>query len=132
MSTIKCGQNQLYSYINKIIKESGSSFQSPALRQKHVRNVCHTAHYQYLTKFNFDSTQGFKRTKRKHNFHYVAMPMMTSQILKSVGFTKTQKCRYLMNETFFLKIKKFNIYTLRATLLQKSLVAEVTFKSCFS
>ena len=32
---------------------------------------------------------------------------MTSQILKSAGFTKTQKSRYLENETlFFLKTKK--------------------------
>ena len=28
---------------NKIIKEYGS-FQSPALSQKHVKNVCHAAH----------------------------------------------------------------------------------------
>ena len=34
--------------------------------------------------------------------------MMTSQILKSVDFTKTQKSRYLENETFFLQIKKIN------------------------
>ena len=35
------------------------------------------------------------------------MPMMMSQILKSVGFTKTQKSRYLKNATlFFLQIKK--------------------------
>ena len=46
--------------------------------------------------------------------------MMTSQILKSVDFTKAQKSRYLENETlFFLQIKKFINYTLRATLLQK-------------
>ena len=36
--------------------------------------------------------------------------MMTSQILKSVDFTKTQKPRYLENETnkknFILQIKK--------------------------
>ena len=33
--------------------------------------------------------------------------MMTSQILKSEDFTKTQKPRYLENETlFFLQIKK--------------------------
>ena len=39
--------------------------------------------------------------------HYVAMPMMTSQILKSADFTKTQKSRYLENVTvFFLQIKK--------------------------
>ena len=29
------------------------------------------------------------------------MPMMTSQILKSLDFTGTQKSRYLENETFF-------------------------------
>ena len=46
--------------------------------------------------------------------------MMTSQILKSVDFTKTQKFRYLKNEAlFFLPIKKFINYTLRTTLLQK-------------
>ena len=48
------------------------------------------------------------------------MPMMTSQILKSVDFTKTQKTRYLENETlFFLQIKKFINYTLKVVLLQK-------------
>ena len=58
------------------------------------------------------------------------MPMMTSQILKSVNFTIKQKSRYLKNETLFLiQIKKFINYTSRATLLQKnSSVAEVTFK----
>ena len=54
MSTIKNGQISLYCYFNKITKGSGTSFQSPALRQKYDRNVCHTAH-QYLTKFHFDS-----------------------------------------------------------------------------
>ena len=35
--------------------------------------------------------------------------MMMSQMLKSEGFTKAQKSRYLENETlFFLKIKKKN------------------------
>ena len=37
MSTIKNG-------LNEIIKELGTSFQSPAFSQKHVRNVFHTAH----------------------------------------------------------------------------------------
>ena len=57
--------------------------------------------------------------------------MMMPQILKSVDFTKTEKSRYLENETlFFLQIQKFVYYTSRATLLQKnSFVAEVTFKS---
>ena len=35
------------------------------------------------------------------------MPMMTSQILKSEDFTKTQKSKYLKNGTsFLLQIKK--------------------------
>ena len=42
--------------------------------------------------------------------------MMTSYILKSVDFTKTQKSRYLENKTFFLQVKN---YTSRSTVLQK-------------
>ena len=66
-------------------------------------------HTKYFTKCHFDSTYlGFKRNKLKCNFHYVAMHMMTSQTLKFLNFTKTQKSRYLENETlFFLQIKKF-------------------------
>ena len=48
--------------------------------------------------------------------------MMTSQILKSVDFTKTQKSGYLENKTFFLHIKKFFNYSSRATLLQKTVL----------
>ena len=44
MSTIKNGQILLYYHFNKIIKEPGTSFQSPSFSQKHVRNVFHTAH----------------------------------------------------------------------------------------
>ena len=43
--------------------------------------------------------------------------MMTSQILKFADFRKSQKPRYLENETsFFLQIKKIINYTLKATL----------------
>ena len=46
--------------------------------------------------------------------------MMTSQIFKLADFTKTQKSRYLESDTsFFLQIKKFINYTLRASLWQK-------------
>ena len=38
--------------------------------------------------------------------YQVPMPMMTSQILKSVDFTKKHKSRYLENETLFPQIKK--------------------------
>ena len=42
--------------------------------------------------------------------------MVTSHILKSVDFTKTQKSRYLKRETLvFLQIKKFLYYTSRTT-----------------
>ena len=45
MSTIKNGQISLHCHFNEIIiKEAGTSLQSPAFSQKHVRNVFHTAH----------------------------------------------------------------------------------------
>ena len=48
------------------------------------------------------------------------MPMIMSQILKSLDFTKTQKSSAVENErSFFAKIKKFINYTSMATLLQK-------------
>ena len=40
---IKNGQISLYCHFNKIIKGPGTIFQSPALSQKDVRNVCHSA-----------------------------------------------------------------------------------------
>ena len=45
--------------------------------------------------------------------------MMTSQILKPAGFTKTKKSWYLENETFFLQTKKFINYTSSAALSQR-------------
>ena len=43
MSTIKNDQILLYFSSNKIINGSGTSFQYPAVSQKHVRNVLRTA-----------------------------------------------------------------------------------------
>ena len=55
--------------------------------------------------------------------------MMISQILKSVHFTKTQKSRYLENETlFFLQTKKFINYIKGYFIAKNSFVVEVTFK----
>ena len=66
---------------------------------------------------------GFRRNKEKFNFHYAAMLMMTSQILKFVDFTYTQKFKYLENKTlFFLQIKKIINYTSRTTLSYKVLL----------
>ena len=101
MSTIKNGQIAPC-HFNKFIKGPGTNFQSPPLNQKHARNVHQRAH-QYLTKFHFIVLK-----IQKNNFHYVAMSMKMSQILKSVDVTKTQKSRYLKNKTlFFLLIKNF-------------------------
>ena len=48
------------------------------------------------------------------------MPVMTSQILKYVDFTKTRESTYLESKTlFFLQIKKIINHTSRVTLLQK-------------
>ena len=44
MSTIKNDQILLYVCFNKMIRGPGTTFQSTALSQKHVTNVCHTAH----------------------------------------------------------------------------------------
>ena len=54
MSTIKNGQISLYCHFNKVTEGLGTSIQSPALSQKHLIDVFHTAHY--LTNFHFDST----------------------------------------------------------------------------
>ena len=40
----KDDQVLLYCHYDKIIKGPGTSLQSPALSQKHVRNVFHTTH----------------------------------------------------------------------------------------
>ena len=51
------------------------------------------------------------------NFHYEAMPMMTSLTLRSVDFTKLHKPRYLENEpSFSLQIKKIINYRSKVTL----------------
>ena len=42
MSTINDGQISLYCKFDKIIIGVGTSFQSPAMNQKHVRNAFHT------------------------------------------------------------------------------------------
>ena len=51
----------------KIIKEPGTSFQSPTFSQKHVRKVCDKVH-QYVAKFYFDSTQDSKEISKGATF----------------------------------------------------------------
>ena len=58
------------------------------------------------------------------------MSVMTSQILRSVGFIKSQKARHLENETsFYLQIKKNHFLHMKGYFIAKNnFVAEVTFK----
>ena len=66
--------------------------------------------------------------KNKCNFHYVAMPMMTPQIFKSVNFTKTQKSRYFTNKTFFLQKKTTTLIAHQGPLYaKKCFAADVIF-----
>ena len=56
----------------------------------------------------------------KSNFPYEAMSMMTSKILRSVDFTKSQKPRHFEHKTSLsLQIKKIINYKSKATLKQK-------------
>ena len=56
------------------------------------------------------------------------MSMVTSQILKSVDLTETQKSRSVGSETLnLLQIKKLINYLSRAFLWQKSFAGEVIF-----
>ena len=115
MPTINNGHILLYCHFNKIIKGCETSFQSPALSQKHIGHVC--IQYTSISPNFILIVLRIKKNRHKWNFRYVAMPTVMSQILKSVGFTKTQKPRYLENKTlFFLQIKKFINYTSMATL----------------
>ena len=55
--------------------------------------------------------------------------MMTSEILKVLDFTKTQKPRYLEKETLFsLQIKKIHQLQIKGYFMAKSSAVEVTFK----
>ena len=64
---MKNGQISPYCRFNKIIKGPGTSSQSPAFNQKHIRNVYHTAHY-YLTKLHIDSTKDSKEISITVNY----------------------------------------------------------------
>ena len=77
--------------------------------------------YLYLTLPYFDTTQD--STETKCGLLYDAMSMMTSQILKFVDFTETQKFKYLENKKLiFLQIKKIDSYTSRACSWQKTTI----------
>ena len=77
-------------YVVILIKSwrAGTSFQSPLSSQKRWK-------YLSYSTLVFDQMSlllylGFKVNKHKCNFNYVAMPMVMSQILKSVDLKKTK------------------------------------------
>ena len=62
----------------------------------------------------------------------LAIPMMTSEILKSVDFKKTQKSRYVENETlFFLKIKKLYVFRYKSNGLSLKIKSVYSFQYLF-
>ena len=105
MLAIKNGHVSLYCHFNKIIKGSGTNFQSPVLSQKHVRNIYLTA-YQYLTKFPSQISQDSKEISISEN----------STTINAYDDMKNFKiCRFHINikiqisrerNLFFLQIKK--------------------------
>ena len=111
MSTIKNGQILLYCHFNKIIKEPGTSFQLQHL----AKNMLEMFIIQHTSIWPNFILIGFKTNKHKCNLQL----MMTSQILKSAGFTETQKSRYLENETFFFFQIKNSLITPQALLYEK-------------
>ena len=98
--------------------KSGTSFQCPAFSKK-TRQKCLLCITIVFDQVSFLQQLGFRRNEHKCNFHYAAMSMMASQILKLVDFTKIQKFRQLKYKAlFFLQIKFIN-YRPRATLWHK-------------
>ena len=76
---------------------------------------------------------GIQKNKRMCNFHDVAIPMKTLQILKSADFKKKKKCRYLENDTlFFLRIKKIINCTSRVTIWHKIILTHFIFSTFVS
>ena len=108
MLTIKNCQILLYYHFNKI-RKAWNQFPLSSLEPQTCQK-----YFSYsiivTDQVSFSECLGFKRNKHKRKFHYLVMPMMMSQILKSVDFTKAQKSRYLENKILFLlQIKKMDI-----------------------
>ena len=63
-----------------------------------------------------------------YNFHYEAMPMMTSQILKSVDPQKPKNVNISRTKHFFLKYKNSLITQSGYFMTKNSFIAKVTFE----
>ena len=128
MTTMKNGQISLYCHFNKIIKRSGTSYQSPALSQKHVRNVCHTAHYD-LTKFHFDKTQDSKEISKVY-FLLCSNAFDGMIDFEICGFHKNTKIQISCERNIIFSSNK-KIHQLHAKgnfMAKNSFAVEVTFK----
>ena len=107
MLTIKNCHISLFCHFNKIIKEPRTSFQSPILSQKYVRNVCLTTH-QYLTKITFQSAQDSKEISISGNYTTSNAYDDVSDF-KIFGFHKSTKLQISREQNIFLQIKKMGI-----------------------
>ena len=107
-----------------------TSFQSPGLSQKHVRNVCFAAH-QYLTKFHFESTQDSKEISISVTtlFHYAYDDITDFEILE---FHKNKKIWIFQERNnIFFQIKQENAVRCnsRDNLLQLSFSSKISIFS---
>ena len=122
MSTIKNGPILLYCHFKKKNKRAWNQFSVSSIEPKTIQK-CFSYSTVVFDQISLWQYVAFKIYKHQYNFHYVAMPMVTSQSLKSVDFTKTQKSKYLENKIFLVQInKKIVKYSQRATLWQKKLL----------
>ena len=119
MSTITNREISIYCCFNKIIKGSRTSFQSPALSEKFVRNVCRPAH-QYLTRFHFDSTQDSKEISIS------ATSVMQHCLVSQVDFTKKTKFQISREQKMFTSNKKNYQLHIKGYLMANSFVGEIS------
>ena len=125
MPTIKIGQIVPYCHFNKIIKESGTSFQPPAFSQKNVRSVFHTAH-KYLTKFHFDSAQDSKEISISVSVSSNAYDDVTD--FEICRFHKNTKILISQELNIFSSNKKIHSLNTKGYFMTKnSFVVEVPF-----
>ena len=95
MSTIKNDQISLHCHFNKIIKEPGTSFQSPALRQKYVRK-CFSYSTLVFDKISFQQSLGFKGNKHKCKYYcevgiIIAINLLLKLAVSSIQHLKSNR-----------------------------------------
>ena len=126
MSTIKNCQILLFSHFNKIIKGPGASSQSPALRQKHIWNNCHTKNSSVSPNFLLMKIRIHKKWAEMW-FLLCSNAYNDVTDFEICWFHKKTKISISWGQDIiFLQIKKF---TKGYFMTKNSFVADVTFNS---